>query len=75
MTRYVDVDGESWISAYQVRPDAIVVQFRDGATYVYSHLSAGIAAIETMKRLAASGEHLHSFINKFVREAWAEKLW
>jgi hypothetical protein len=75
MRRYDDVDGDSWISAYQVRPDSIVVQYRDGATYIYSHQSAGIAAIETMKRLAASGEHLYSFINKFVREAWAEKLW
>jgi len=75
MRRYVDVDGDSWISAYQVRPDSIVVQYRDGATYVYSYRSAGIAAIETMKRLANSGEHLHSFINRFARNAYAEKLW
>ena len=73
MERYRDVDGDSNVAAYEIGPDFIRVQFRDGSIYLYTYASAGSRNIERMRQLARNGDGLNAFINKAVRKAYARK--
>jgi len=74
MERYKNLSGESGVLGYELRADAIVVEFRDGGRYVYDHRTTGKAEVEEMKRLAVLGTGLTAYINKHVRDRFAEKL-
>ena len=73
MERYRDIDGDSGVAAYEVGPDYIRVQFKDGSVYLYTYASAGSHNIEQMKKLAAAGDGLNAFIIKNVRKRYARK--
>ncbi len=64
MPKYRDSDGDSGIWGYEAGEDYIRVRFKKGGTYTHTYASAGQLAIETMKRLAASGNGLTTYINK-----------
>ncbi len=74
MTTYLDTDRDSGIFGYEVGPDWIQVRFSTGAVYEYTYLSAGPKNIETMKRLAASGDGLNAFINRNVKKRYSRKI-
>ena len=57
-------NGDSGVIAYRLEPRAIVVQFKTGGTYKYSHASAGKAAVEQMQLLAQAGRGLATYINQ-----------
>jgi hypothetical protein len=59
---------ESGVSEYEIGPDWIRVQFKDGTVYTYSYESAGRIHVETMKDLAVSGKFLSTYISKYVRD-------
>jgi len=67
MTNYLNLGGDSGVSAYEIGSDYISVQFSTGKIYTYSYASAGSQNIETMKTLAVNGSGLNSFIMKNVR--------
>jgi hypothetical protein len=52
MQQHIDINGDSGVATYEIGTDSITVQFKDGATYLYTNGSAGSSNIETMKRLA-----------------------
>lgn len=64
MRPYLDISGDSGISAYELRPDAILVLFKTGNVYTYTYKSAGKVAVEEMKRLAEQGHGLATYINQ-----------
>jgi len=74
MQPYKDRDGDSGVSAYDIAPGSISIQFKDGSLYLYSYASAGSSVIETMKQLAASGDGLNAYINRNVKKNYASKL-
>ncbi len=74
MERYRNLGGDSGISAYEIGPDSITVQFKGGATYLYTNQSAGSANIDHMKQLARAGQGLNSFISRVVKKGYARKL-
>jgi hypothetical protein len=74
MERYRNLGGDSGVSAYEIGADYIKVEFTSGSLYLYNYGSAGIQHIERMKELAIAGEGLNSFINRYVRKAYALKL-
>lgn len=74
MQPYQAANGDAGVVAYQESPGGITVQFRDGSVYLYNKASAGPSAIGAMKRLAASGRGLTTYINKHVRQNFAAKL-
>ena len=74
MNHYQNRGGNSGVAAYEIGPDSITVQFKDGAVYLYTNASAGSANIEQMKQLAIAGVGLNSFISTTVRKAYASKL-
>ncbi|MFH7321255.1 hypothetical protein ACHHRT_11690 [Desulfurivibrio sp. D14AmB] len=74
MERYKNIGGDSGVAAYEIGQGSITVQFRDGATYLYTSQSAGVANIAEMQGLAVAGHGLNSFINRVVRKGYAQKL-
>ncbi|MHA6881432.1 hypothetical protein [Ralstonia pseudosolanacearum] len=63
MEAYKNLGGDSGIVFYEIGNDHIWIYFPDGMKYRYSNSSAGPDNISEMKRLAAVGKGLNSFIN------------
>ena len=74
MKPYLDEKGTSNVSGYGTGKTWIIVQFKDGSMYLYTGRSCGAEAVREMKRLAAVGEGLNSYINKNVKDGYAKKL-
>jgi len=74
MKRYKNLSGDAGVTAFELRPDSIVVQFRDGWKYEYTIRSAGKDAIATMHRLATAGQGLTRFISTTVRDGYSRKF-
>lgn len=74
MERYRDLRGNSGVAAYAIGHDSILVQFKTGHWYLYTYASTGQSDIEHMKRLAAKGERLATFISQHVGKRYAEKV-
>jgi hypothetical protein len=74
MERYKNLNGNSSILRYQLSDGSIRVQFSDGSLYEYTNESAGGSAIATMRRLAAAGRGLCSFISSTVRKRYSRKI-
>ena len=68
METYQNVNGNSGIAGYKIGDTGIEVEFADTeSVYRYSYESAGRENVEEMKRLAAQGHGLNSFINRRVK--------
>ncbi|MFK7797518.1 MAG: hypothetical protein AB8E82_08700 [Aureispira sp.] len=67
MQIYLNRNGKSGISAYEIGTDYISVQFSNGKIYTYSYTSAGSQNVEIMKELAQNGYGLNSYIMKNVK--------
>lgn len=74
MERYRNLGNDSGVTGYEIGQGAIIVQFKDGAIYLYDDQSAGPAHIAEMHRLATVGQGLNSFINRVVDKNYARKL-
>jgi hypothetical protein len=74
MKRYLNLDGNSGVVAYECRADSISVEFTNGTVYLYTHASAGSEKIDAMKQLAAAGRGLSSFIARHAHDAWESRL-
>ena len=68
MERYRNASGNSGVTAYEIGPDYIRVQFSNTpATYTYSYQRAGSIHVENMKDLARSGSGLGTYINRHTK--------
>jgi hypothetical protein len=74
MTSYGNSSGKSGVSAFEIRDRAILIEFRHGGKYLYDYDTTGREHVEDMKLLAVDGLGLASYINKNVRDRYAEKL-
>lgn len=74
MERYRNLGGDSNVYAYEIGQGSITVQFRDGATYLYTNQSTSPSNIAEMHRLAVHGQGLNSFIGRVVRKGYAQKV-
>lgn len=71
---YLNLNGDSGVRGYAIGPRAIAVEFADGSVYLYTADSAGAEAIARMRELAREGRGLNTYINRYVRDAYAERL-
>jgi len=71
--RYRNLGGDSGVTYYAIGPDFIAVQFHDPNVYIYDDTRPGLAHVEKMKALAASGRGLGTYISQHVRKAFARK--
>lgn len=74
MPRYKNLSGSSGVRSYETGDDYIVVQFTGGDTYFYSYRRPGKLFVERMKKLAAAGKGLSTYISRRVRERYEKKL-
>ena len=74
MERYQDLSGKSDVRYFEYGPDSITVQFKDKSVYIYNNASAGAEHIKNMKKLAAAGRGLNTYILLNVREKYKVKL-
>ncbi len=64
MQNYLNLSGNSGVSAYAIHEDAIVVRFIDGDTYRYTRASVGAQHLAEMKELARKGAGLSAYISQ-----------
>lgn len=74
MKPYKNLSGNSGVAAYEIGEDYIKVKFRDGDVYLYNYSVTGKFNVERMKKLAEEGKGLSTFISRYVRKNYAEKL-
>lgn len=74
MTPYRDLDRDSGVRAYDIGQSHIDVQFKGGAVYRYTSLSAGQANLEQMARLARAGDGLNAFISRVVGRRYSARI-
>ena len=72
---YKDQSGDSGVSAYKLLKHSIVIAFKTGGGYLYDYSTPGRRHVEAMKKLAANGDGLATYINQHVRSQYAKKLW
>jgi len=63
MNTYKDINGDSGVIAYEYGDDWIRVQFKHGGIYEYRSSVIGSVHLNTMKRLADSGDGFNAYIN------------
>jgi hypothetical protein len=68
--RYRNLSGDSGVTAYEIGVDYIVVQFRGGRSYRYSHAGAGQCHVERMQELAVAGHGLSTYISQHVHDRY-----
>lgn len=75
MNIYKNLSGNSGVLAYEIKQDAIIVEFKTGECryYEYNCTSAGTQNIEEMKKLAVIGRGLNTFIKKYINKNYSRK--
>lgn len=63
-TIYNDLRASSGITHFSIHPDAVTIHY-GAKKYTYSHASAGKEHVDTMKRLAATGAGLASYVSAY----------
>ena len=74
MKRYGNNSGKSGVIAYETGEESIAVQFVTGEIYLYTYASAGKRNVERLKKLAAKGEGLSTFISQVVKGGYEGKV-
>jgi len=65
---------DSGVAAYEIGDDYITVEFVGGPLYMYTHKIPGAGHVEHMKKLAAQGRGLSTYISREVKDRYAERL-
>ena len=66
--------GRSGVTNFASGPEFIILQFKTGERYLYSHQIPGRSHVQMMKQLAREGHGLATYINQHVRGNYAQKL-
>jgi hypothetical protein len=74
MKKYLNKEGHSGVTGYDVSPGGISVEFNHEAVYLYTNKSAGKKVIDTMKELAVAGRGLSTYISQYVKDKFEKKL-
>lgn len=56
MQRYLDVDNDSGVLAFEIGDGSIIVQFHKGGSYLYDATNPGLEHVLEMQRLAQAGD-------------------
>lgn len=74
MKKYHGHNRDSGIDAYEIGDDSIILRFKNGTEYLYTYLKPGKAHVDEMKKRAASGDGLNTYLNQHVREKFEKRL-
>lgn len=73
MHRYQNLQQNSGVTHYDIRPTSIRIRFMNGAVYVYDYRVPGRRDVEAMKRFAIEGRGLSTYISQHVGDRYASK--
>ena len=73
MPEYANLTAKSGVRWYDESADAITVTFDDGRVYRYDASNPGLAVVDRMRVLAASGRGLNGYISRTVRDRYAAR--
>ena len=73
MTPYGGHAKKHGVIAYEIKSDAIDVEFTSGWVYHFSYAKPGALRVERMKQLAESGYGLSTFISKYVKNRYESR--
>lgn len=62
------------VDGYEFNDEGIILRFKDGRTYSYSNRRPGKVHVDNMKKLAVNGKGLTTYVNKYVRDDYEDKL-
>jgi hypothetical protein len=66
---------DSGVAEFEIFPRAIHLRFRhDRTVYVYDYDNPGPSHVEEMKQLARAGRGLSSYVSRYVRGNYAERV-
>jgi hypothetical protein len=72
MISYKNLSGNSGVVAYESGTDYIKLRFKGGSKiYVYDALAPGLTHVEQMKKLAAAGRGLTTYVSQNVRKNYS----
>ncbi|MEJ7680018.1 MAG: hypothetical protein WKG06_19600 [Segetibacter sp.] len=54
--------------------NGIILEFKDGRTYLYNYRKPGKRDVENMKILVLSGSGLTTYVNQHVRDNYYKRL-
>jgi hypothetical protein len=74
MEKYMNLNRNSGVEAYEIGRHSITVEFKDGNVYLYTYRSAGRVNVEKMQELARAGRGLNTFISQNIRAAFTERV-
>ena len=74
MKTYQNKSGGAGIKGYENLQDGIRIQYNDGSTYLYNYKVNGQKQIEEMKKLADQGIGLTTYLQKYIKDEYAEKI-
>ncbi len=70
MQPYLNLDGDAGVTDYEAGRDYLLVRFRSGKVYRYSHARAGALHVERLKTLAKSGRGLSTYISQYAHDLY-----
>jgi hypothetical protein len=74
MKKYLNKEGHSGVTGYEINPEGILVEFNHDTVYLYTDESAGSKLIDIMKTLAKDGRGLSTYISREVKDNYKEKV-
>jgi len=74
MKKYIDITGNSGVTAYIIDTESISIEFNNDSIYLYTYESAGKKKIEKMKKLATEGKGLSTYISQHVKDKFETQL-
>jgi len=74
LNKYKDLSGDGGIMGYFFLEDGIIIKFSNSYYYLYNYENPGGEHVEKMKKLAAQGQGLKTYINKYVRDNYAYRF-
>jgi hypothetical protein len=74
MKRYQNHAGDSGVLAYEAGRDYIKIKFLGDEVYLYTNAVTGEQYVAEMKKLAAKGKGLSTYISQHVKNRYAKKL-
>lgn len=72
--RYKNLSGDSKVSKFEIKKDALTIRFADHTVYRYTNQTAGPENISKMKTLALAGKGLGTFITANLKDRFLRKI-
>ena len=72
---YKNLNGDSGVISYELVEDGIILEFKHAEhRYLYDSRSPGLIHVAAMRRLAAAGKGLTTYVSREVHDKYSRKV-